>query len=458
MAGLAAGIRLRLGGKTVIIVERHEAPGGLNSFYNLQGRKYDVGLHAMTNYVPAGVKGTPLGKLFRQLRIPRDAFDLSEQCSSRIQFPGAELRFSNDFTLLESEIDRTFPDQIDGFRQLTGFVKSFDATNLDAAETPARPVLAKFLTDPLLVDMLCCPIFYYGSAREDDIDLGQFVIMFQSLFLEGFARPFAGVRQIIRALTKKYAELGGIRKMRLGVKQIQTYGNRAQTLELDDGSILSAEQVISTIGLVETNRLAGLAQGETDNIGKLSFVECIQLFEEQPRNLGWEDTIIFFNTSDTFEYRRPAIELVDPGSGVICFPNNYQYPDGKTLDEGWLRVTAIAHYDRWCALEEIDYQQAKRDWYEILMTQAVDLLPDIPAEKGTFADLCGDIDMFSPRTITKFTGHLGGAVYGAPYKRKDGRTDLDNVYIAGTDQGFLGIVGAMLSGISIANAYCLGGR
>ena len=34
MAGLAAGIRLALAGKNVIILERHNASGGLNSFYS----------------------------------------------------------------------------------------------------------------------------------------------------------------------------------------------------------------------------------------------------------------------------------------------------------------------------------------------------------------------------------------------------------------------------------------
>ena len=91
MAGLAAGIRLALAGKNVIILERHNASGGLNSFYSQAGRKFDVGLHAMTNYVPKGTKGTPLTKLLRQLRIPYDAFDLSPQNCSRIQFPECQL-------------------------------------------------------------------------------------------------------------------------------------------------------------------------------------------------------------------------------------------------------------------------------------------------------------------------------------------------------------------------------
>ena len=53
--------------------------------------------------------------------------------------------------------------------------------------------------------------------------------------------------------------------------------------------------------------------------------------------------------------------------------------------------------------------------------------------------------------------HLDGAVYGSPVKTRDGTTAFDNLFLAGTDQGFLGITGAMLSGISMANRHILAG-
>src|SRR6202142_2599953 len=109
MAGIAAGIPPAPFGKRVCIFERHNAPGGLNSFYSLGGRKYDVGLHAMTNYVPPGVKGTPLGKLLRQLRIDREEFALCPQKQSRIAFPDCTLRFTNDFSVLDADVAARFP-------------------------------------------------------------------------------------------------------------------------------------------------------------------------------------------------------------------------------------------------------------------------------------------------------------------------------------------------------------
>jgi hypothetical protein len=42
-----------------------------------------------------------------------------------------------------------------------------------------------------------------------------------------------------------------------------------------------------------------------------------------------------------------------------------------------------------------------------------------------------------------------------PDKQLDGTTHLKNLFLCGTDQGFVGIIGAIVSGISIANMHCL---
>jgi phytoene dehydrogenase-like protein len=456
MAGLAAGIRLALAGREVIILERHNASGGLNSFYSQEGRKFDVGLHAMTNYVPKGTKGTPLTKLLRQLRIPYDALDLCPQNGSRIHFPGCQLRFNNDFAFFESEVAHAFPREIDGFRALAEEVRTLDAFNLGAIPSSARQAVQRHISDPLLEDMLFCPVMYYGSAQEHDMDYGQFAIMFRSLFFEGFARPLDGVRVIIKLLQDKYRSLGGVRKMKCGIRRIHTKDGKATALELDSGATITADKIISTAGAVETARLCTdqPEDAAAENIGQLSFTETITVLDRQPAEFGWEDTIIFFNTAERFRYARVEDALVDPTSGVICFPNNYQYGEGRQLDEGFLRVTAMANHDQWCALSEEDYLEQKAYWYDALQKVTLGLLPEARLDLDTHRIAS---DMFTPRTVRKYTGHLNGAIYGAPHKIKDGRTHLDNLYLAGTDQGFLGIVGAMLSGISMANLHVLQG-
>ncbi len=46
-----------------------------------------------------------------------------------------------------------------------------------------------------------------------------------------------------------------------------------------------------------------------------------------------------------------------------------------------------------------------------------------------------------------------GAIYGASEKKLDGTTRLKNLFLCGTDQGYVGIIG----GISMANMHCLRG-
>jgi len=453
MAGLAAAIRLAHFGKKVGVFERHNVVGGLNSFYSFDGRKYDVGLHAMTNYVDRGVKGTPLGKLLRQLRIDREDLGLCEQVRSRVAFPGISLSFSNDISLLEEEVAAKFPAQIDGFRKLMTVIREYNEVAIDAEAGSAREVVGRYIKDPLLADIIFCPLMFYGSARENDMDFYQFAIMFKAIFFEGFARPLEGVRRVIRVLLDKCRKSGVTRKMKCGVRRLLVEGQRVGAVELDNGNIITADLVLSSIGDLETRRL--WQRDITDDhpaAGRLSFVETISVLDVEPREMGWDETIVFFNDSPKFHYEVPG-ELVDPRSGVICFPNNFAYPEGETLGEGFFRVTCLANYKRWCGLPEEEYQARKEEWFGKVTGSAMQFLPPFSSEK--LREHTVATDMFTPRTIKKYTGHLNGAVYGAPVKVKDGRTALENLYLCGTDQGFLGIIGAMLSGISMANLHVL---
>ncbi len=473
MSGLAAGIRLAMFGKRTLILERHYLPGGLNGYYHRHRRAFDVGLHAMTNYVPRGAKRAPLTKLLRQLRIPYEAFALREQHGSEVRFPGARLRFGNDFELLRAEVRRAFPDQIDGFDRLTKLIDDYDDLSLDAAPVDSRPVIEELITDPLLVEMLYCPLMYYGSAQVNAMEMGQYCIMFKALFKEGFARPEGGVRTVISALVDKFLELGGELRYQRGVERILTHEGRVRGVLLEavrgvtksakrnttakpaprplegGGEVIEAPVVLSTIGYPETlARADGLPPLPADEapIGSMSFMESIMVLDAEPRDLGIDQTIIFYNDSPRFDYRPPD-DFADVRSGVICAPNNYHHQ--APLPEGLLRVTSIANYDRWAALAKPEpYADVKAAWYRRQQEKLVEMLGDFRPHV-----VCDDV--FTPTTVRFYTGHLKGAIYGSPKKVKSGLTPIEGLYLAGTDQGFLGIVGAMLSGISIANARVL---
>lgn len=449
MSGLAAGIRLAQFDQRVIVLDRHYLWGGLNSFYKQKGRRFDVGLHALTNFVPKGTKGRPLTRILRQLRIPYDALELGEQSGSRVDFPGVSLRWNNDFELLRSEVAEKFPGDIDGFDRLVRDIAGYpDLSDESGPPRMARAELEPYLKDQTLVEMLLLPLLYYGSPTPDDVEWSSFIILFKSLYEEGFARPDGGVRRVLDLLRNRYKELGGELRMRAGVQRILHGPDGVRGVVLDDGTELLADVVISSAGFVETMRLTEEAHTTQDaDIGPLSFVEYLTVLDQRPRDLGHDDTIVFFNTEDRLVYGPPEPgQLVDLRSGVICCPDNYA--SKEPLPEGMLRLTLLARHDEWTALKEEAYTSAKdRIWAEahgVAAPFAFDVRPHSVY-----------VDGFTPRTIEKFTGHLGGAVYGSTRKQRSGRTAVDGLFLCGTDQGYLGIVGAMLSGIAMANQHAL---
>jgi phytoene dehydrogenase-like protein len=479
MSGLAAGIRLAMFDRRVCIVEKHYAYGGLNSYYTRNGRSYDVGLHAVTNAVPPGVRDAPLPRLLRQLRIQREELDLHPQGWSEIHFPRHRLRFSNDITMLLDEARRAFPSEVDGLRRLIADIEArpFDLSNPTGAT--ARQILPEYIREPLLREMLLCPVMYYGCSRPDDMDFAEFALLFRSIFCEGFARPREGVRRIIRTLVRAYRRHGGKLRMRCGVERIETRDGRVSAVHLDSGEVLTADVVISSVGYDETMRLCGTHGGRDERSGpdehggphggrdergeperdrgphsgpynsplgeRLSFVESVTTLDVPPRALGLEATIVFFNLADGFTYARPD-DLIDERSGVICCPNNYEGHDD--MPEGIVRVTWLANYERWAALPEGDYAAAKREVYDRGMGRLRGIVPDFGARVV-------DVDLFTPRTIERYTGHIHGAVYGSPVRRPDGRTPLANLFVCGTDTGLVGIIGALWSGVVVANRYGL---
>lgn len=443
MSGMAAGIRLAMFDQKVCILERHKVPGGLNSYYERKGRKLDVGLHAMTNFACRGERGRPLTKLLKQLRIPYEKLELSQQNFSKILFPGNSLSFSNDPQLLIAEIERNFPQQKNNFSRLLELVKNFDDVNLNNKPQSAKKKVREIVSDERLLEMIFCPLLIYGSAWENDMDFSQFVIMFKSIYLEGFSRPKNGVRTVINLLLEKFKQLGGELRLGAGVKKIDVENGVVRGVILDSGEKIQAKKILSSIGLPETMSIVSEGR-EATAIGYMSFTETILFFDKKPGDRGINETIIFYNNNDKYEYKRPQT-LCDYSSAVICFPNNFGYDDHE---EGIIRVTFIANFEKWNELEEKTYLQSKKEVCDKAMALIAGLFPEFRANLLYH-------DVFTPKTITRYTGHFKGAVYGSTQKARDGRTGIKNLFICGTDQGFLGIVGAMLSGISMANLHCL---
>jgi len=446
LSGLAAAVRAARFVPDVLIIEKHSRLGGLNSYFYRNKTLYETGLHAITNYAPAREKNAPLNRLLRQLKLKRKDFSFCQQHQSEITFLGHEsLVFTNDFSVLEGQINDKFPQCRKSFRNLLAFIDTINPF-LPAPFSSAKKKIYSILGDRLLTEMLLCPLMFYGSSHENDMDLNQFVIMFQAIYREGMFRPAGTIKDFLDQLLDHYQSFGGrVRKNSEAAKLIHS-GKTVYGVELKSGEIIECDHVISTIGLDETRRL--LSEKSDRLLPRLGFVETI--YDVKPAadsSLPRDKTIIFFNSSDQFSYQKPE-NFVDHSSGVICFPGNFQGIEEKETVE--IRATHLANFRRWKALSS-----SRGEYLRLKMETSHKTVAALENIVGSFNTNIVYENSFTPVTIERYTGKIDGAIYGSPAKVKDGDIGYTNLFLAGTDQGFMGIVGSMLSGVSIMNQHVL---
>ena len=214
-------------------------------------------------------------------------------------------------------------------------------------------------------------------------------------------------------LVQKLDELGVTRIMNSGVKKINSNESYASEIITDDEKVYTADQIISTCGLVETEDLLGLTDTSSreSKVGNFSIIETISVFKGKPQDFGWDETVIFYNDSKEFRYEKPK-GTMDSSSGVICLPENYQDPENQKVNESRLRITNPANFDKWTTLDEPAYIAEKEKSERIMLEKALNYLPKGQLQKRNFSKATLLQDTFTPKTIKKYTNHKNGALYG----------------------------------------------
>lgn len=446
LSGLAAAIRAARFVPDVLILEQHSRMGGLNSFFYRDKILYETGLHAITNFAQPREKTAPLNRLLRQLKFKRKKFSFCEQYQSEVSFLNCgSLLFSNDFSLLETEVSEKFPHCIDNFRKLLTLIDDLDPF-IPVEFRSAKKFITEILGNKLLADMLLCPLMYYGSSHENDMDLNQFVIMFQAIYQQGMFRPKGTIKDFLYQLINHYENFGGKIKKNSKVTKIIHKNNTVYGVELASGEIIECDYLLSTIGHDETQKL--ITNKPLVAQQRLSFTETIyRIKASKDLKLVNDKTIIFFNDGPDFAYQKPD-DFVDHSSGVICFPSHFHGMEEKETFE--VRATHLANYTKW------KNSSTNRDEYSSMKKESSrKTLSSLEKIVGNFSTNIVYENTFTPTTIERYTAKIDGAIYGSPVKVKDGDIGFSNLFLAGTDQGFLGIVGSMLSGVSITNQHIL---
>jgi len=244
---------------------------------------------------------------------------------------------------------------------------------------------------------------------------------------------------------------GGEVRLNAKVERILTRDHAATGVRTSDGAEFRARAVVSNANAPDTfTRMMPdekeflkdlLARMDKLSISFSTFLVWMGLKTDLVRKVGLEDSEIFYNTSYDIEadYRDILAGGLpeSPGFGLTVYDN--LGPGFSPKGKNTLNIIVTQGYDYWKKYET-DYFYGNKDAYTKEKMRLADILID-KAEKTLLPGLRKSIEVLevaTPLTNIRFTGHPRGAVYGwnptvdnSGQRRSPQKTPIRNLYLSG---------------------------
>jgi phytoene dehydrogenase-like protein len=421
IAGLAAGCYARMNGYGVRICEAHDKPGGLCTAWKRGEYIFDGCLHWLTGSSPAN----GFHRIWRELgAVQGRTFIDRDIHSTYFDENGRPFHFYTDADRLREHIRELSPPDADLADALADAIKRLSEVSFDFGDPgffkslffgvrmlALAPLFQKYgeltvdelgkkFTDPLVREAIR-GIFGYPDTPA----LG-LVMMLGSMHKRSAGFPVGGSLPLARAVEKRCLDLGARIDYRARVKRIIVENDRARGVELEDGTTVRADAVISAAdGHATVFDLLGgrYVSGEVASYyRKLPiFRPLVQVSLGVNRDMRGELAAvrrrlrepieIAGETRDTLGYR----QFAEDGSFA---------PPGKTVVE----CLFASDYEYWKRLRDQGDEAYRAEKEKILKTVLAELEKFLPGV-GVQVEAS---DVATPLTFERCTGNWQGSMEG----------------------------------------------
>jgi phytoene dehydrogenase-like protein len=485
IGGLAAASLLaRVGGKRVLVLERHFKPGGFTHTFQRRAWSFDVGLH----YV---------GEL-QEWSQPRRLLDLASggalawtKLPSRFErfvYPELTFEVPDDPARYREALAEAFPAERDGVRRWFDAIesaagwagrhfvgKALPRPAAALAELPGRAaalrttgeVLGETFRDPLLRAVAASQWADYGLPPSRSA-FAMHAVVARS-YLRGAWYPAGGAGEIARTFLAQVEAAGGECRVNHEALEILVERGRAAGVRAsarrggrDDELTFHAPLVVSDAGAAATygRLLPGTSTppSASPRLGT-SHVSVYLGLSRSPAELGFrgENNWFFELTDHDAAFAGGTRELLRSRalSAYLSFPS-LKDPRARAHTAELVAVADAAPFARWRALP---WRRRGEEYERVKARIAEALLGLVERHHPGFRELVAYQEVSTPLTVEHFTAHPGGRIYGAPATpermrdpRLGVRTPVKGLYLAGADAMSLGIMGAFMGGVLAAGA------
>ncbi len=489
MGGMTCAALLAKTGRRVLVLEQHYVPGGYTHTFSRKGWTWDVGVHAVGEVTLRSMPGrilhaltdgalewASLGEAYDQFHFP-DGF--------RIDFPDTPEKFRANlvaaFPAEAGAIDaylRLCKDAVKQFQAYTAarLLPRTTAFFTDAMllrgvkpylERTTRSFLDELTDDERLKTVLTGQWGYYGTSPARSSFVMHALVV--KHYLYGGFYPVGGSARIATTLLDTVAKAGGWTRIVADVQALQLQAHRVTGVRLKNGEVLEAPVVVSAIGagqtvrhlLPEPVRQAPWAQS-VEHLQPSAAHVCLYVgFRGDIRAAGASSANQWFY--DTWRHEQEVWPLTPgekPGPAHVLYVSFPSLKDphfqGELHTGEVVTFVDYALFERWkdqrWRRRGDDYERFKKDLEAVLLAQLLERLPGL-------APLVAWTELSTPLSSEHFARPAQGSIYGlAPtperYTNKHLRpkAPLSGLYFAGTDMAAVGVVGAMMGGVTGALA------
>jgi phytoene dehydrogenase-like protein len=475
--GLTAAAGLAQRGVRVLLLERHNVPGGCATSF-VRGRfEFEVALHQLSGLGTPGQPG-PLRGLLNQLGVLDKVEFVEEDTLYRAFVPGKlDVTLKADRSLLVAALKEKFPAEAAGVERFFDLVWEFclqmvsiyfmhdpDASKekyplyFKYALKSSQEVLDEYLQDPYLKMAIAAYWGYIGlpPSRLSFTDLAMLLwayTEFKPYHLKG------GSQALSNAILDTFLQAGGRVRFNCAVRKILMAAGRVKGVQTEDGDEVSADYVISNASTISTYmELVDPAFAPPDKLRQLGSRSlgpsafCVYCgLDCPPEDLGIQVSTQFISMDADMDRQFAAWRTLEPPD--FCAMTCYNIADPSFSPPGTSEVVILTlqYADHWYAIPPAQYADTKFRYARGLLDIAEKVYPG-------FINSVEEMEISSPLTHLRYLGHPGGAFYGFDQYAKDSNlfipplSGIEGLYLAGAWVGMGGFQPTLESGIAAAKA------
>ncbi len=498
LGGLSAAAMLARNDLHVLLLERHNVPGGYATSF-VRGRadnkhpyEFEIALHELSGIGPPERRGA-VYRYLEYLGMADKVEFLHVSNLYRSVFPDLDVTLPVGREPFEAKLIETFPHEAKGIHRFLDRVFNFgrdfsrivrQGGKVNPAIVPFRyphffrylpttwgHVLDRDVRDPRARAMLS-QYWGYVGLPPSKISFMFFASTLAAYVRRGAAFPKGRSQALSNAFLTTIEELGGEARMNCGVRQITTSNGRVTGVITDAGEEIAADWIVSNADPIATCRnLIGSGEVPDRFFTKLqssdvapSTINVYLGVARSPQELGLTEHEIFLNQDYDFDSHyakmRPA-SLVSPSEepevpamAVTCY--NAVYPDISPPGTAIVVLTALMYGEPWYDVPPTEYVAVKNRIADSMIHMAETIAPGL----RKYAEV---VEVSTPVTNMRYANTMGGSIYGFNQPPRDNmvwrmghRGPLDGLYFAGAwTQPGGGFEPSMMSG-QMAGAAILG--